>query len=140
MKRRRPYRDVSRSDKRQRVGDNSTPKAAFHPTVPLLDQYYQEVRSLRVYLASRLPKSSKKRRRRLLRYGLQSQPAAEPKDDLAVAELLDRILVGTARHLPDLDLDVIEQDISVFTQQVSETDITLTPSSRHLKQSEVGGD
>lgn len=126
--------------KRIRFDADSAPNAGCHPAVPLLEQYYHEVHSLRVYLASRLPKSSKKRRRILLQYGSQQFSAADadPRDDLEVAELLDGILVGTAKHVPIVELDDIDNDILVFTQQVSETDITLTPGTRHLKQSEVG--
>jgi len=138
MKRKRPYRGTSCPEKKLRVNTDSEARPGFHPVGPLLSQYYQVVHSLRIYLASRLPKSSKKRRRRLLQYGSQCHLASQSVDDPAVAELLDAILVGTAKHVQVAELEDIDRDISVFTQQVSETDIILTPGTRHLKQSEVG--
>ncbi|KAM0721837.1 hypothetical protein Q7P37_002762 [Cladosporium fusiforme] len=133
MKRKRKCQST-RDSKRQRV-DNSY--GAQHPIVPLLNQYYQEVHSLRTYLVSRLPKSSKKRRRRLLHYGLQPVNDDSIIVEQGVVELLDSILVGTSKHVSVQELDQLDQDISVFTQQVSETDISVTPSAGHLRQSEI---
>ena len=135
MKRKRAHRETVPAEKRQRVGREET---ALHPTVPLLERYYNEVHSLRIYLATRLPKSSKKQRRRVLQYGRTTSAADHPTHDPAVAELLDTIIVGTTKTLPVAELKDIDNDISVFTQQVSETDITLSPVARQLKQSEVG--
>jgi hypothetical protein len=97
------------------------------------------VHSLRNYLLSRLPKSSKKRRRRLLHYGLQSAQDESILVDDGTAQLLDEIQVGTSKHIGNREeLEQLDDEISVFTQQVSETDISITPRSRQLRQSEVG--
>lgn len=133
-KRKRQSREAKASTKRQRTGDN---KQA--PIVPLLKQYYHEVHSLRNYLVSRLPRSSKKRRRRLLHYGLQSAQDESILVDDATARLLDEIQVGTSKHVGNREeLEQLDEEISVFTQQVSETDISVSPRTRQLRQSEVG--
>ena len=133
-KRKRHPRKANASVKRQRTGDNKQ-----SPIAPLLQQYYHEVHSLRNYLASCLPKSSKKRRRRLLRYGLQSAQDDSILVDDGTAQLLDSIQVGTSKHVGNRDeLEQLDDEISVFTQQVSELDISITPRSRQLRQSEVG--
>jgi telomerase reverse transcriptase len=133
MKRKRKSHTTSASVKKQRTNDNRQP-----PIVPLLQQYYHEVHSLRTYLVSCLPKSSKKRRRRLLRYGVQPSQDESILVDDGTIQLLDTIQVGTAKHIAAQDLEQLDQDTSVFTQQVSESDISISPSAGHLRQSEVG--
>lgn len=133
MKRKRKSRST-RDSKRPRI-DNDC--CAQHPIVPLLEQYYQEVHSLRTYLISRLPKSSKKRRRRLLHCGLQPVHDDSVIVEQSVVELLDSILVGASKHVSVQELDHVNQDISVFTQQVSGTDISVSPSAGQLRHSEV---
>jgi len=133
-KRKRQPRKANASIKRQRTGDNKQ-----NPIVPLLRQYYHEVQSLRNYLVSRLPKSSKKRRRRLLHYGLQSAQDESILVDDGTVQLLDKIQVGTSKHIGNREeVEQLDEEISVFTQQVSESDISITPRSRELRQSEVG--
>ena len=133
-KRKRKSHTARTSIKRQRTGDNKQPSV-----VPLLQQYYHEVHSLRTYLVSRLPKSSKKRRRRLLRYGLQPAQDESILVDDGTVQLLDHIQVGTSRHMENREeLEQLDEDISVFTQQMSETDILVSPRTRQLRQSEVG--
>jgi telomerase reverse transcriptase len=133
MKRKRKSHTGSGSVKKQRTNDNRQA-----PIVPLLQQYYHEVHSLRTYLVSCLPKSSKKRRRRLLRYGVQPSEDESIVVDHGTAQLLDTIQVGTAKHIAAQDFEQLDQDITVFTQQVSESDISISPSAGHLRQSEVG--
>jgi muramidase (phage lysozyme) len=58
--------------------------------------------------------------------------------DHGTAQLLDTIQVGTAKHIAAQDFEQLDQDITVFTQQVSESDISISPSAGHLRQSEVG--
>jgi hypothetical protein len=133
-KRKRQPLKADASMKRQRTGDNKQPAI-----VPLLQQYYHDVQSLRNYLVSRLPKSSKKRRRRLLHYGLQSAQDESILVDDGTAQLLDKIQVGTPKHFGNREeLEQLGEEISVFTQQVSETDISISPRTRQLRQSEVG--
>lgn len=133
-KRKRQSREAKASAKRQRTGDNRQCLI-----VPLLQQYYHEVHSLRNYLVSRLPKSAKKRRRRLLHYGLQSAQDESILVDDGTAQLLDKIQVGTSKRVGNREeLEQLDEEISVFTQQVSETDISVSPRTRQLRQSEVG--
>lgn len=133
-KRKRQSRGAKASAKRQRTGDNKQ-----SPIVPLLQQYYHEVHSLRNYLVSRLPKSSKKRRRRLLHYGLQSAQDESILVHDGTVQLLDKVQVGTSRHVGNREeFEQLDEEISVFTQQVPETDISVSPRTRQLRQSEVG--
>lgn len=130
MKRKRGSRSTQIPVKKQCLEGGKTPE---HSTVPLLDHYYHQVHTLRRYLVSRLPKTSKKRRRRLLHFG------TEPDHDRDIAALLDAVLVGTTKHVSINDLDTtLDNDISVFTQQLSDSDITLSSSPGRLKQAEVG--
>lgn len=133
--RRKRRSDTTRDSKRQRLDERH---AVQHPIVPLLQQYYQEVHSLRTYLVSRLPKSSKKRRRRLLHYGLQVVNDDSIVVEHSVVELLDSMLVGSSNRVPTQEVNQLDGDISVFTQQVSETDVTVSPSAGRLRQAEVG--
>jgi hypothetical protein len=133
MKRKRRSHHSSEAVKRQRLDDNKQASIT-----PLLQQYYHGVHTLRTYLVSRLPRSSKKRRRRLLHYGLQPIQDESIIVCDATVQLLDTILVGTAKDIPTQELEQLDQDISVFTQQVSESDVSISPSAGHLKQSEVG--
>lgn len=87
---------------------------------------------------SRLPTSAKKRRRRLLRYGLQPMQDDSVLVEDSVAHLLDTILVGSATGVCVQDLEQLDQDMSVFTQQVTETDVSISPSAGRWRQSEVG--
>lgn len=132
-KRKQKSHNASASGKRQRTGDNKQPSV-----VPLLQQHYHEVHSLRTYLVSRLPKSSKKRRRRLLHYGLQPAQDESILVDDDTVQLLDRIQVGASSPIDKRELEQLDQEISVFTQQVSESDISVSPNARQLRQSEVG--
>lgn len=132
-KRKRRSNGANTSAKRQRTEESRQP-----PIVPLLEQYYNEVHSLRVHLASKLPKSAKKRRRRLLRYGLQPMQDDSVLVEDSVTHLLDTILVGNATGVCIQDLEQLDQDMSVFTQQVTETDISISPSAGRWRQSEVG--
>jgi hypothetical protein len=133
MKRKRKSDNGRGSSKRQRPAVDHQP-----PVTPLLKQYYDGVHSLRTYLVSRLPKTAKKRRRRLLRYGLQPAQDESILVEQGVVELLDSILVGTAKSIPLQELDQLDADLFAYTQQVSETDISVSPSAGRLRQSEVG--
>ena len=132
MKRKRVSKASNHLDKRRRVDGTGSQQRCVHPMVPLLKQYYHEVLTLRHYLTSRLPKTSKKRRRRLMRY------ETEPDQDHAVTSMLDTILVGTTKYVSNEELDKLDNDITVFTQQLSDSDITIGASTGRLKQAEVG--
>lgn len=138
MKRKRRANADANPSKRYCSGVENRTLAIGHPINPLLTQYYHEACSLRQYLVSRLPKSSKKRRRRVLHYGQSSNQSSDLPCDSALSELLDTIIVGTSKSVSVGSVTDLDNDISVFTQQVSETDISIAPSSGRLTQSEVG--
>lgn len=127
MKRKRQSREAQRVKKRAKTENDPFRR----PTHALLRQYYPEVVSLRQYLASRL---SKKRRRRLQQYGRD----ATTSDVTAISHLLDNVLVGTFKHVQVDDSSFLDEDITLFTQQVSDADTGLHLTPGHFKQSEVG--
>ncbi|KAK5164075.1 Telomerase reverse transcriptase [Saxophila tyrrhenica] len=127
MKRKRKTQRDAREGKRQKLVHGSTQPPAW----TLLRQYYPTVLTLRRYLASRLPKN---RRKRVLHYGRGNDNNADA--DVHVVGLLDSVTVGTFNHSPKNDED-LEKDITVFTQQVSESSATIGPTQGALKQSEI---
>lgn len=124
MKRKRPNRSTTCASKRQKTEISSI----LQPSHALLQKYYPQVVSLRQYLASRL---SKKRRRRLQQYGREN-------GEEAVCQLLDTTLVGAFGHVQIDDSSFIEEDLTIYTQQRTQSDsfIGLTPGS--FQQPEVG--
>lgn len=128
MKRKRSGGGALQSVKKQ----NTNAKSDQRPSHPLLRKYYIDVVTLRQYLSSRL---GKKRRRRLQRYGQDTS-----NSDAGVSQLLDQTVIGTHApvHVQD-DSVIVEEDITIFTQQLSEgATSSLTPGT--FKQSEVGKD
>ncbi|KAK4500419.1 hypothetical protein PRZ48_008608 [Zasmidium cellare] len=123
MKRKRPTRPSESSIKKQRTDSN----AAQRPSYPLLQKYYRQVVTLRQYLASRL---SRKRRKRLQQYGRKD-------GDESISHLLDTTLIGTFGHAQVEDSSFVGDDLTIFTQQLSNSDssIALTPGS--FKQTEI---
>ncbi|EMC91354.1 hypothetical protein BAUCODRAFT_80286 [Baudoinia panamericana UAMH 10762] len=130
-KRKRKMQGHDDPSKRQKVEDS----AATHPTAPLLRNYYPSVSTLRSYLASQLI-TPKKRRKRLLQYGRGD--GAGSACDAALVRLLDCTLVGSFnRSSADGDLAAYDQDVTVFTQQVSEATKSIGPTQGAFKQSET---
>lgn len=133
MKRKRKTERVHRDNKRQK----SSHGCKEPPAWALLRQYYPEVLTLRRHLASKLTSTSKNRRKRLLQYGLDNGSGSEFDADLS--RLLDGIAVGTFDHAHQNDGNAdLDKDISVFTQQVSESLASIGPTQGALKQNEVG--
>lgn len=129
MKRKRSSGAAQKATKKQKLDAKSDQQ----PSYPLLRKYYADVVTLRQYLASRL---KKKRRRRLQQYGQDVSSS-----DAAVSQLLDVTIVGTfGPVLQQEESIIVEEDISVFTQQLSDSGApsSLTPGT--FKQSEVGTD
>jgi len=65
----------------------------------LLSQYYHKLQTLRDYVVSKLPSSSRQRRKKILSIGHAIQPRLETPIDEAesvLSRLLDNTLVGTA--------------------------------------------
>lgn len=134
MKRKRKARGEHGEAKRAKIETNINDK----PTWPLLRYYYPNVSTLRQYLAAKLSKTSKKRCRTSLRYGHDVRRDDVAEVDEALLKLLDETVVGSFTGTESLDLDVIDRDITVFTQQLSDTTATITATQGALKQSEVG--
>ncbi|KAF9730455.1 telomerase reverse transcriptase [Paraphaeosphaeria minitans] len=116
-----------RSKKARLATDQShaaTPPAIEHP---VLSRLYPEVLSLRHYLLSRLPASSrsKNRRRNLSRLGIPTrhQDTAPRGIDLELADLLDATLVGVVPSPragnPESAARERDGDLESFTQEVA---------------------
>lgn len=125
MKRKRLNRSGTCVAKRQRTDNAPTQR----PSHALLQKYHHQVVTLRQYLASRL---SKKRRKRLQQYGREN-------GDETVCQLLDTTLVGTFGHIQVDESSFVEQDLSIFTQQRTQSDSTIALTPGSFKQPEVGG-
>ena len=131
MKRKRKSHSGQRDAKRRkRDGPFKDP-----PTWPLLRQYYPQVLTLRQYLAAGL---SSKRRKKVLQYGLNTANAVEEDCDSSVAALLDNIVVGSFKHVETGHIDPFDKDLSVFTQQLSNSTAATSPTQVALNQPEVG--
>src|ERR1700743_3245837 len=134
MKRKRKSHRDGRAAKRQKT-ESATEEG---PTWPLLRQYYPEVLTFRQYLASKSCNVPKKCRKRLLQYGINDDGGFSESFDPAVVRLLDDTVVGRFKQAETVERnEAIEKDLAVFTQQVSESSATITPTQGALKQSEV---
>lgn len=134
MKRKRKSASAGAPNKKLKL-DHAASSAA---TLPLLRQYYPQVLTLRHYLAIKLSKASKKRRRRVLQYGLRPQGSGDESADPDVTRLLDTTVVGLFNENKVTELESIDRDITVFTQQLSDSTTSISPTQGALKQSEVG--
>ncbi|KAI1518837.1 telomerase reverse transcriptase [Pyrenophora tritici-repentis] len=120
---------------------SATPPSATHP---VLQRLYPQVLTLRCYLLSRLPKSSKSRHRKISQLG-RASTAQDPTPihplDTDLADLLDSALVGSlAGAEPEKQAQVNQerdQDIDAFTQQRSQGTPGGTYKPGHHKQSEI---
>ncbi|KAH7077248.1 hypothetical protein FB567DRAFT_146392 [Paraphoma chrysanthemicola] len=120
---------------------NATPTSTDHP---VLQRLYPEVLTLRHYLLSQLPRSSKNRRRRLFHLGL-APPAGhgEPTSDIdrELGQLLDSTLIGCssdASSRPAVQtLENREREIKSFTQQRSQSTSGATYEPGYFRQSEI---
>ena len=130
MKRKRKNHVDRRADKRPKLEPTASPNLTW----PLLRQYYPEVSTLRTYLAGRLSKS-KKRRRRLLRYGLDGN---DRESNTTLVALLDETIVGSFIEEGKKDFETFEHDLTIFTQHLSGSTAVISPTQGALIQSEVG--
>lgn len=129
MKRKRKGQTVLGNEKRQKIDLDSY---ALH-SQPLFSKYYPVVSTLRQYLASPGLNLSKKQRRKLQQYGRE----ANSPSDHRVISLLDNTIVGSFGNADIGESSFRDEDISVFTQQLTKSP-TLKPSTPGaLKQREV---
>ena len=131
MKRKRKSSSGEISSKRRK----NASETKGSPTWPLLRQYYPRVESLRHYLASKL---SAKRRKKIVQYGVKVTSASESELDIAFAALLDDTIVGSFEHSKTNNVDLFDKDLTVFTQQLSNSTATINSTQNVLNQSEVG--
>lgn len=115
---------------RQAAGQSptATPSCIQHP---VLSRLYPKVVSLRHYLLSRLPASSKNRRRKIAHLGVQQGPdqqdghTAPHGTDAELGKLLDATLIGVvSKHVTDdtAAIDIAkerDQDLKTFSQHLS---------------------
>ena len=134
MKRKRKHHGEQPSSKRAK------PDARSHesPAWPLLCHYYPNVSTLRQYLAAKLSKTSRKRCRTILRYGKNIDSSDSHDEAAPLVQLLDGTIVGSFTGTESIDLDTIDRDMTVFTQQLSDSTISISSTQGPLKQSEVG--
>lgn len=86
---------------------------------PVLVQYYPQVLSLRQYLISKLPSTSRIRRKKILSIGAKARP--DGKDETQFSSFLDQTLVGH-RKLENIFEDERLQQWATFTQRADTSD------------------
>lgn len=111
---------------------------------PVLQRFYPRLLTLRHYLLSVLPKSSRNRRRKLAQLGrpiATKKATATSESDVGLAQLLDSTVIGEhkAANVDDEEQLTRERnkDISTFTQQLSPTGTGGTYKPGYFLQSEV---
>ncbi|WPH03795.1 Hypothetical protein R9X50_00667800 [Acrodontium crateriforme] len=130
MKRKRKSGGGSHVDKCPKIDDSD-----LRPSYALLRQYYPEVLTLRNYLVSRLPKTAKRRRRRIRQYGLHCG-SESPSED-GVVDLLDKTLVGSFASVSSDTDDSIEKDLTIFTQHLNDVSVSTLNTQCVPNQSEI---
>jgi hypothetical protein len=112
---------------------------------PVLQRFYPRLLTLRHYLLSVLPKSSRNRRRKLTHLGrpiASSEATSICEPDVELGQLLDSTVIGERETTK---VDVEERltkerirDIETFTQQLSPAITGGTFEPGYFKQAEVG--
>ncbi|KAF2499750.1 hypothetical protein BU16DRAFT_282302 [Lophium mytilinum] len=135
MKRKRSHGQPVTSPAPSSQSALATPQGVVHP---VLQRLYPQLQTLRQYLLSRLPASSKKRRRRIEQLGQSPDPNPSPDEDAALGLLLDATLVGLPKAgQSEFDKDAIARDIESFSQQLPESTLFLSSNPGHFLQPEV---
>jgi hypothetical protein len=118
---------------------NATPEGVEHP---VLCRLYPQLLTLRQYLLSQLPTSSKKRRRRISQFGLTKHVCDSEltrRDDAELRHLLDSTLIGLSpkTYKPNGHEDYRARDIESFSQQLPESTVGSNFNPVHFLQPEV---
>jgi len=92
-KRSKPNHGAEAGPKRQKISGSSNSKDAVVKQA-LLAQFYSQVLSLREFLISKLPPSSKIRRKKILSVGKKPDSNTDQK----LSKFLDQTLVGVSKH------------------------------------------
>jgi hypothetical protein len=111
--------------KAKRAAKPSAASTPIGPDHPVLQRLYPKVLTLRNYLLSRLPKSSKNRRRRLSQLGLgtPAQDDTSTRDvDIRLGQLLDSTLIGCFSPVAPRD----------FAQELKERELYAAAFAKHL--------
>lgn len=111
------------------------------PGHPVLRRLYPKVVTLRHYLLSKLPKSSKNRRRRISQLGPAQDDAPTCDVDNDLVRLLDSTLVGCSDSTPSTQEQSAKErgrEIERFTQKCSQSISGGTFKPGYFLQCEVG--
>ncbi|KAH8603106.1 hypothetical protein B0O99DRAFT_20989 [Bisporella sp. PMI_857] len=122
--------------KRQRISDQMISKDSVVKQA-VLSQYYTQVVSLRRYLLSKLPPTSKLRRKKILSFDKRKQP--DSIVDASFSRFLDQTIVGV-RTCRDVSFQERSEKWVSFSQRVDTSDSTFTNLTGIgiYSQSEVG--
>ena len=118
---------------------NATLESVEHP---VLCRLYPQLLTLRQYLRSQLPASSKKRRRRISQFGLTKHVCDSEltrRDDAELCHLLDSTLIGLSpkTYKPNGHEDSRARDIENFSQQLPEPTVSSNFNAVYFLQPEV---
>lgn len=105
---------------RHEHNERTPQKAISHP---IFTQYYPTVLTLREYVLSRLPSTSRIRRKKISRIGSGPSPLSET--ETRVSYLLDTTLVG-APEISKEQLDEKWKERVTFSQMTEESEVTLS--------------
>lgn len=141
-KRRRPLKAEAAPSKRVKVNEDAAASAAVrHPTLSL---YYPCVFTLREHVLSRLPASSKTRRRKVAALGRSAtksrssvREGTEGDIEAVLVKLLDCTLVCRRHNEPKLAFDNREKKLRAFCQRTEGVDESSLLEG-NTPQSEVG--
>ncbi|KAH4908622.1 hypothetical protein HBI80_055510 [Parastagonospora nodorum] len=143
---RKPATHASGGPRKKARRDKPASASPPGPDHPVLRRLYPQVLTLRHHILSRLPKSSKGRRRRIAQLGLatSAHDDAPTRDlDVQLGQLLDLALIGC---VPDAEPGNIQheakerdrdRELESFTQQRSQSNSGGTFKSGYFLQSEV---
>ncbi|KAL8950083.1 MAG: hypothetical protein Q9222_003867 [Ikaeria aurantiellina] len=129
-KRKRHRPDKSDAVSRNRTKRDTEPAGQGPTTHPTLSLYYPRILTLRAYLLSKLPKSSKTRKRKItalsgnVASGCNAQEGLIPANDTnaRLAKLLDCTLVCERPHEDVFKLHSKERDFQTFSQRFEGVD------------------
>lgn len=130
-KRKRPSIEVTDASQKRSKKTKKTPEVNLHPAQsahhhhPVISRYYSQVVSLRTFLLSSLPSSSKSRRRKVASI------------DNKLAHLLDTTLVGIDKQPDEATTQSRQRDLAVFTQSQARSSRDSTDTGASCPQSEL---
>lgn len=143
---RKCFSHVGGPRKKAQVVGQSTSATSSAIEQPVLQRFYPRLITLRRYVLSQLPKSSKNRRRKLAQLGwptIGKSTTSTGDADVELGQLLDSTVVGEQKMAQiENNAQVVRErnkDVETFTQQLSPATIGGTLRPGYFLQSEVGG-